>query len=316
MVLPIPFSFQCVGITHTHTQTPHTLHWQLLASQWSHITLSWGCVQSAASQEVGRGMHDAIIVNGNFLSPCAWLFCWFIEQRSKQASLGAELYFEKNLVFLLSLDVIITSWDCHLEIHAECTKQAPGSGRKTNRIDLLFPWKCQQLLHNQHSSRKYTRAPWRAARLRTARSLPWYLQYLKASPLELVLTMLQARHLSLWPRSCPAQALLPTARAYALSFQHNDLHPRVWQPRNWWPTPSTWELPCIILKEFCTSRKELLKDRCLFGVRCTYAMPDGAQNKLFVSSDIIIQPTRIPMPPKLNLYARQTKANTQTWLFK
>ena len=52
--------------TYTHTQTPRTLHWQLLASQWSHVTLSWGCVKSAISQEVGRGTHDAINVNGEF----------------------------------------------------------------------------------------------------------------------------------------------------------------------------------------------------------------------------------------------------------
>lgn len=149
-----------------------------------------------------------------FSLSCAWLFCWLIEQRSEQASLGAELYLEEKMFFffLLSLYVIITSWDCHLEIHAGWKKQALRLLVKSNRIDLFFPWKCQQLLYNQHFPRQIYQSPFESCKAEDSSITVMVSSAPQRISLRADTYNVPGQVPVTWPGSCPAQVLLPTAQ--------------------------------------------------------------------------------------------------------
>lgn len=147
-----------------------------------------------------------------FSLSCAWLFCWLIEQRSEQASLGAELYLEEKMCFLSSLYVIITSWDCHLEIHTGWTKQALRLLAKSNRIDLFFPWKCQQLLYNQHSPRQIYQSPFESCEAEDSSVTVMVPSAPQRISLRADTYNVPGQISVTWPRSCPAQVLLSTAQ--------------------------------------------------------------------------------------------------------
>ena len=98
----ISSSFQHVGITHTHTHThTHTSHTALTAacqsmkSRYSVMRmceishLPGGGQRHARCNQCKRGIFCLLS-----------LFCWLIERRSEQASLGAELYLGKPFLFI------------------------------------------------------------------------------------------------------------------------------------------------------------------------------------------------------------------------
>lgn len=149
-MLSTPSSLQCVGITHTHPDTSHAALTAACQSMKSHYSATGMC---EISRLTGGGQRHTRCnqCKQEFSVCCAWLFCWLIEQRSEKASLGTEVYLGKNLVFLLSLYVIITSWDCHLEIHAGWTKQAPGSQKNSTELSSLS--------HGNVNSNHTTRTP-------------------------------------------------------------------------------------------------------------------------------------------------------------
>lgn len=175
------------------------------------------------------------------------LFCWLTEHRSEWASLGTEPYVGKPFSFyghsMLWLYIYIYNDFMGLSPLESSWLEELGSllSEKSNRSD-LSPIK-MSTMYKQHSLEK-SRAEallWPQGWVQ-APSLSWSLQYLKAAPLELMMTMLHARQLSLLPRNCqPSLPPTPGCTHIRGSFQQNDQQPRLWQPRNRWRTPSTWE---------------------------------------------------------------------------
>lgn len=147
------------------------------------------------------------------------------------------------------------------------------------------------------------------------RSLSWYLQHLKASPVELNITVLHAMQLSLQPRSCPAQCSFCCTRAYGRSSHQNDLHPRLQKPRN----DHQNQVPESLIVLFHGNSILSLKHNFERGILILGQM--HLHNAWWCTKMVFLTwrhwlPTKTSVPPKSSFSPKPTKAKQRAYLFK